>query len=100
VSQMVSRGVEAIVYCGDITGREIIQVCSELPRYFVLGKHEGDNAPQLEQAAKDYNATCLYWCGVIALANRMIAITHGRLTSDMRPFLGSSARLPINRAFS
>ena len=90
VSRIVAAGAEAIVHCGDITGREIVEACSRLPFYFVFGNHDADNVPELRQAASDVQAQCLEWGGVITLANRQVAITHGHMKSDVQPLIDST----------
>ena len=87
VSRLIREGAVAIIHCGDITTRQIIEICSQVPFYFVFGNHDCDNVPELEQAANDFCATCLEWGGTVELAGRTIAVTHGHMKSDVQPLL-------------
>lgn len=87
VDLAVQRGAEALIHCGDLASPEIIRVCSRLPTHFVFGNHDADVVPELQKAAQQYQANCLGWGGMIELGGSKIGVTHGHMTSDLRPLL-------------
>ncbi|HET6423541.1 MAG TPA: metallophosphoesterase family protein [Planctomycetaceae bacterium] len=84
VSLLQAAGVDAIVHCGDFTEPDILELCAVRPCYFVLGNNDADNAQLLQQTAEAVNAKFLEWGGVITLAGKTIAVTHGHLTAQVR----------------
>ena len=83
VEELLDEGAEVLIHCGDLATAEIVQACAQsVPFYFVLGNHDADNVPALTQAAEEYGAQCLGWCGELTLANVHIAICHGHLKTD------------------
>jgi putative phosphoesterase len=86
--QMVrDEGAEALVHCGDLTGPEIVNVCSVLPCHFTFGNHDADNDPALRRAIAAAGGVCLEWGGEITLAGKRVAVVHGHLHSDLQPLL-------------
>ncbi|QDU55555.1 YfcE family phosphodiesterase [Aeoliella mucimassa] len=89
IDLLIGLEAELLVHCGDITSRAIVEICAELPLYFVFGNHDSDNVPELVQAADDYSACSLAWGGMIQAAGREIGVAHGHLRSDLRPIIES-----------
>lgn len=82
-----TAGVDALVHCGDITGASIIKLCSNRPCWFVFGNHDADNVPELQTAAEQHGVTCLGWAGVIELEAKLIGVSHGHMTYDIRQIM-------------
>lgn len=76
VSLLVSKGAEALIHCGDLTGRDIVYECADRPTYFVFGNCDEDLGG-LRRAMDEIGATCLERGGMIALGGRRLAVTHG-----------------------
>jgi putative phosphoesterase len=89
VEILQSAGAEALIHCGDLASAEVVAACAELPLYFVFGNHDADNVPALRAAAKEYGAVCLGYGGEVTLAGKRVAVTHGHLTTDLRPLLAA-----------
>lgn len=83
VEKLAAAGAEALIHCGDLTGPEIIYACEGLPTYYVFGNNEWDFVG-LRRAMRDAGGTCLEWGGVIELAAKTIAVTHGHLNGEIR----------------
>ncbi len=79
VALLAARGAEALVHCGDFVEPEMIAACAVRPLYFVFGNNDADVVPNLRSTAKFLKATCLDWGGVIELAGKRIAATHGHM---------------------
>lgn len=86
---LLEKGIGHLVHCGDVTGEEIIELCSAVPFTFVFGNHDCDNVPVLLQAANRHGARCLEWGGQFLLERKRIAVAHGHLKSDIEPLLQS-----------
>ncbi|QEL14512.1 metallophosphoesterase family protein [Limnoglobus roseus] len=84
VALLASRGAKALIHCGDLIEPEIVPICAVLPFYFVFGNNDADVVPQLRSIAKFMKATCLEWGGLIELAGKHIAVTHGHMGTDVR----------------
>ena len=89
VSILRSEGADMLVHCGDLTTPEVISECAVLPFYFVFGNHDADVVPTLQSAAERCGATCLGWGGEFVVSQKRIAVVHGHLAKDLRPFLDS-----------
>lgn len=87
VQLLKSHGADLLIHCGDFTGPDILVECSTLPMYFVFGNNDCDTVPDLRNAAAKHGATCLGWGGEFTVQETRIAVTHGHLTSDLRPLL-------------
>ena len=85
VARLIEAGAETLIHCGDLAQADIVAVCAVRPLYFVFGNHDADMVPELQAAADEHGATCLGWGGLIELAGRRIAISHGHLAREMRP---------------
>lgn len=81
---------EVLLHCGDITGPEIIYACAVMPAYFTFGNHDADRVPELEAAIAAAKGICLSWGGVVELAGRWIALTHGHMRNDVRRALATT----------
>lgn len=88
VDLLCEQGAEILVHCGDLATPDIVAACAVLPFYFVFGNHDSDT-DALKSAAEEHGATCLEWAGEFTAAGKRIAVTHGHLTSDLRPLLDS-----------
>lgn len=88
---LIDEGAEHIVHCGDIAdvGKSCLPVLSLLPRgrtTFVFGNTDTD----IESArafAEQHGMTCLGYAGVIGLAEKRIAVTHGHDSALMMELL-------------
>lgn len=78
VRWLVDAGAEALVHCGDLTGPEVVHECALLPSYYVLGNNDFDESA-LRSAIVATDGTFLGDGGLITLAERRIAVTHGHL---------------------
>jgi hypothetical protein len=83
VAMLRDEGVEQLIHCGDLTGREVVEICSVLPCTFVFGNNDYD-LPELRVAIEDTNGQCLEWGGVLTLAGRRIAVTHSHILKEYR----------------
>jgi putative phosphoesterase len=76
VAALKSAGAEALFHCGDITTAEVIHECRGIPGYFVFGNCDFDRVA-LREAIAAIGGSCLDRGGIVNLAGRRIAITHG-----------------------
>lgn len=90
VELLAAAGADVLVHCGDLTGPEIVKVCSALPLYFVFGNNDAESVPDLRAAAERCGATCLGWGGTFERHGRRLAIVHGHRHRDTRPLLQTS----------
>jgi uncharacterized protein len=88
VEQLIAAGAEVLIHCGDLCEPEIVYALERRPRYFVYGNNEWDLAG-LRRAARDTGSTCLEWGGVVELAEKRIAVTHGHLDKELRALLAT-----------
>jgi len=84
INLLWARGAKGLVHCGDLFSPAIVEACSVLPTWFVLGNHDADNVPLLEEAAQKTGITCLGWSGIIHLNDKLIAVAHGHMSYDIR----------------
>lgn len=77
-----SAGAEALVHCGDFTSPEIIELLAGSPSWFVFGNNDEGYEPALLRTAREIGATSLGFGGLIELAGRTIAVTHGHVPSE------------------
>jgi putative phosphoesterase len=87
VQLLRDEGAEALVHCGDLASPPIVAACAVLPFWFVLGNHDADNVPALQQAATESGAVCLGWAGEVELDGRLIVVAHGHMSNDIRQAL-------------
>lgn len=83
-------GADALIHCGDLASRPIVEVCAVLPFWFVFGNHDADEVPQLQSAAEEYGAVCLEWGGIVELGGKRIGVAHGHMTTDVRRVLAEN----------
>lgn len=95
VGLLRQAGAEALVHCGDLTTPEIVRALAGLPSWFVFGNNDvwgrGDveSAEKLQAAAEESGVGCLEWGGVIELAGKRLAVTHGHLGGEERQLLAT-----------
>lgn len=82
-----AAGAEVIVHCGDVTEPEIIQACAVLSCYFVFGNNDYHSVAALREIAEVTGARSLELGGMITLAEKTIAVTHGHLRVEERRLL-------------
>jgi putative phosphoesterase len=83
VAALKSAGAEALFHCGDITIAEVVHECHGIPVYFVFGNCDFDRQT-LRYAIAAIGGSCLERGGVVTLAGRQIAITHGDSDLELR----------------
>lgn len=88
IALLQQAGAEALVHCGDFTEADILKKCAVLPCYFVLGNNDLRGARMLQEVAEELGSRNLLFGGVIELAGKTIAVTHGHLTTEMRRLAG------------
>jgi putative phosphoesterase len=77
VATLIDHGAEALIHCGDLTGPFIVHACAAGPPcWFVFGNCD-DDEPALRAAIEATGGTCLGYGGIVELAGRRIAVTHG-----------------------
>jgi putative phosphoesterase len=89
IEMLLAAGAECLVHCGDFVEPEILAVCAGPPLYFVFGNNDSYNVDSLESMGKAIGATCLGWGGVVELAGKRVALTHGHSPSDGRRVLAA-----------
>jgi uncharacterized protein len=82
-----AAGVDALIHCGDFTDTEILEQCAVLPCSFVLGNNDFGTSHFLKDTAEEVNANFLGWGGVVTLAKKTIAVTHGHLAGELHRLL-------------
>lgn len=87
---LLAAGAQCLVHCGDFVEPEILAVCTGPPLYFVLGNNDVYCADALESMGKAVGATSLGWGGIVELAGKRVAVTHGHMLSDYRRLLAAS----------
>jgi len=83
VELLRTRGAVALIHCGDLTSPEIVQACMSLPTTYVFGNND-DRLDELRQAIEATGGQNLEWGGILALAGKRIAVTHGHLSTMYR----------------
>lgn len=81
------EGAAALIHCGDLTSPPVVEAMAVLPCWFVFGNHDADTVPALRLAAAEFGPICLGWGGVVELGGRLIGVTHGHMTTDVRRVL-------------
>jgi putative phosphoesterase len=79
---------EVLVHCGDITGTEIVRICSAFPCHYVLGNNDSDISG-LTKSIAEAGGWCLMWGGEVVLADRRIAVTHGHRPSELKNLIAA-----------
>jgi uncharacterized protein len=84
VQMLRDAGAEALVHCGDLSSRPIVEALAVLPAWFAFGNHDSDLVPLLKQSAVELGPVCLGWGGVFELSCRRIGVVHGHMSTDVR----------------
>lgn len=87
IRMLCDAGAEALVHCGDLASPPIVRALAALPCWFVLGNHDADSVPALQQAGEESGPVCLGWGGVVELGGRRVGVAHGHMTIDVRRVL-------------
>lgn len=87
VQMLRDAGAEALVHCGDLASRPIVEALAVLPAWFVFGNHDADTVPDLQRAAVEFGSVCLDWGGVVEVGGRRVGVAHGHMTTDVRRVL-------------
>jgi len=82
IDMLRSAGAEALVHCGDFTSPEILELLAGGPSWFVFGNNDEWYEPALSRAADEVGAVSLGFGGLIELAGRTVAVTHGHVPSE------------------
>jgi uncharacterized protein len=78
IKLLTEAGVEALIHCGDICEPGILSLLVGTPTWFVLGNN--DYEPELQSAAKLLpEMTYVGKGGILTLAKKKLAVTHGHL---------------------
>jgi putative phosphoesterase len=83
VSLLIERGAEALIHCGDLTIPDVVYECAQRPAYFVFGNCDHD-LESLARAIREIGGSCLGTGGLITLAAKQIAVTHGDSLTELR----------------
>lgn len=86
VALLASRGVEALIHCGDLTTVDVVRACAELPCHYVMGNNDFD-LESLERSIAWTGGTFHGWAAEIELGGKRIAVTHGHLEKEFRRLL-------------
>lgn len=87
IKLFTAAGVEAVVHCGDICEPDILALFAGTPTSYVQGNN--DYEPELQAVSKQFpEMTYLGEGGIITLAGKKIAVTHGHLHRVTRDLLG------------
>jgi putative phosphoesterase len=89
VGLLVQAGAEALIHCGDVTGPKVVALCAALPSWWVFGNNDSDVVRKLERAIERAGGVCLEWGGLVTLAGKRVAVTHGHLHTDVRRLLAA-----------
>lgn len=77
--QMLEQaGVEAILHCGDICDSHILALFIGKPLYYVMGNNDDDDELRFA-ATQQEDLHYLGQGGIITLAGKKLAVTHGHL---------------------
>lgn len=76
IELLLAAGAEYLIHCGDVGGESVLDALTTLPAAFVFGNNDYDR-PDLIEYANAIGVTCLGTDGVVRLAGRAIAVTHG-----------------------
>jgi uncharacterized protein len=82
VALLRDEGAEVLIHCGDLTGADVVEECALLPSYFVFGNCDFDES-RLTRAMSAIGGVCLGRGGLIELAGKRIAVTHGDSGAEM-----------------
>jgi putative phosphoesterase len=83
VARLADAGAQVLIHCGDITIPDVVYELNPLPSYFVFGNCD-DDLFNLRQAIAAVGGTSLERGGLIELAGRRLAVTHGDSDLELR----------------
>jgi putative phosphoesterase len=89
-------GVEAFFHCGDFVDADMLELLSARPCYFVFGNNDRPTTANLQRTARRTGAVCLDRGGIVDLAGKRIAITHGHLKSELRKLAAAQPDLLLS----
>lgn len=82
-------GAEALVHCGDVTGPDILALCTGQPLYFVLGNN--DDEMELRVVAEGMEGVhFLGYRGVIEIGGKRIGVAHSHQRRDVQALFEES----------
>jgi putative phosphoesterase len=91
IQLLQAEGAQVLFHCGDLTDPDIVNICAELPCYFVFGNNDAYRVDEIQAAINQADgAVCLDWGGEVELAGQRIAVTHGHLIKDYRRLLATN----------
>lgn len=73
-----------MIHCGDLASPPVVEALAVLPSWFVLGNHDADMVPALQQAAAEFGPVCLGWGGMVELGGKSVGVAHGHMRYDLR----------------
>jgi len=76
IRTLVARGALHLIHCGDLDTQPVLDELVGHPASFVFGNNDYDR-PTLRRYAESIGVNCLGSYGVIELAGKKIAVTHG-----------------------
>lgn len=88
VAMLQAEGASVLFHCGDLTTPQVVEICSVLPGWFVLGNNDDDVEP-LKQAAAQTGTVCLAEGGLVSLGGRQIGMTHGHRSAVWKRLLAA-----------
>jgi putative phosphoesterase len=89
VSLLIAEAAEVLIHCGDLTGPSIVHECGGLPSYYVFGNNDF-NKRGLREAMVAVGGVCLGDGGLVELAGKRIAVTHGDEIGEVRRLMAES----------
>lgn len=92
VKLLLDHGATALVHCGDVGDRRVLDALAGTPSFFVFGNNDYDYE-DLERYGNQIGVGCLQFGGGWAVDGKYIAITHGDNARTVHRFLE-----PANKA--
>lgn len=86
VGLLIDHGAEVLIHCGDLTGPDVVRECAGLTCYYVFGNNDFD-FDGLTRAMHETGGICLGYGGLIDLAGKRLAVTHGDRGGEMSRLL-------------
>lgn len=76
VRMLLDGGAEFLIHCGDVGSEDVLDALAGVPSAFVFGNCDYDR-DALDRYAGMIGVQCLKTYGVLTLAGKNIAVTHG-----------------------
>jgi putative phosphoesterase len=77
VEELLARGAQVLIHCGDVGGTEILDtLAGDVPAYFVFGNNDWDR-DGLGRHARHVGVTCLGVVGDVDLNGSLATVMHG-----------------------